>query len=265
MLKLLLIRHGESTSNRDRRMSGQDDVPLTPHGHRQCQHLATWLYQQRWQPSHIYTSPLRRTVESVTELLSPWQWQPPSNWAPAFEAATISRTAIAPPPTSLINQGPYPPPQLMTAAHLQEFQAGILTGLTWSEAQQRYPDLCQKLETSRDWVPIPEAETPHYGRQRAEAFVDQLLQNHQNGDAVWVMSHQWLLEHLLAALLGGDRTWQIPMPNTAIFEIWLDRDRWTQPGMSQFISDLWQIKHFNATPHLTAIVARETAISREPP
>ncbi|WP_204139014.1 histidine phosphatase family protein [Halomicronema sp. CCY15110] len=251
MLKLLLMRHGESTSNRDRRMAGQDDAPLTEHGHQQCQQLATWLYDQDWQPSHIYSSPLRRAVESMTDLLQPWQWQLSTE-----AARTGSQAAIAAPndwlPVSLLARGKQVPPAVFFAAQLCEFQVGILTGLTWAEAQQRYPDLCEALVTSLDWLPIPQAETPRQGRQRAEAFITQLLSRHRNGDAVWVVAHQWILEHLVAALMGGDRTWQITMSNTALFEFWLDCDRWAQTDMARHTSTLWQIQRFNECPHLSS-------------
>lgn len=249
MLKLLLMRHGESTSNRDRRITGKDNASLTDSGHQQCRQLAAWLYQQGWQPTHIYSSPLNRALESLEELLQPWQWQ-----------LQFERTLDQPPgvgkhsdevrPLPLLAQGPQAPPPCFTSTHLQEFHAGILTGLTWSEAQQRYPDLCLALETNRDWVPIPAAETPYQGKQRAQTFIEHLLLTHRNGDAVWVMAHQWILEHLIAVLLGGDRTWQITMPNTALFEFWLDCDLWSQVGMTRHISDLWQIKRFNDCPHL---------------
>lgn len=248
MLKLLLMRHGESTSNRDRRMTGREDSALTPLGQQQCQQLADWLYQQRWQPSHIYSSPLRRSLASVAALLTPWQWQLPTplvtNWT--GEPWGDRSAPLAVPVTPL---GSEAPPPLTLSPQLQEFDAGILTGLTWAAAQQQYPDLCRALMTSADWVPIPEAETPLQGRQRAQQFIDLVLQTHGNGDRVWVMSHQWLLEHLIAALLGGDRTWQIAMPNTALFEFWLDRDRWEQSGMATGISDLWQIQRFGDRPH----------------
>ena len=155
MLKLLFIRHGESTGNRAQRMSGHATDRLTAQGQRQCQQLARHLYQQGWRPSHIYSSPLQRALDSVAELAKVWQWQlsgptmPPVVPAPSGAPAQQLTAARA---------GDLP--QLSIMPHLQEFDAGILTGLTWREAQQQYPDLCQALETSHDWVPIPHAETP---------------------------------------------------------------------------------------------------------
>lgn len=253
MLKLLFIRHGESEGNRDRRMTGRDDSRLTETGHRQCQQLAAWLHQHPWRPTHIYSSPLRRTVQSVADLIVPWQWQLPNA---ATTPANREQATGKGHPDSQLPLVPLSnadvPPSLTLSPLLQEFDAGILTGLTWSEARQQYPDLCQRLETCPDWVPIPQAETPLQGRQRAAQFIEQLLHVHDSGQAIWVVSHQWILEHLVAALLGCDRTWQATMPNTALFEFWLDRDRWYLDTMSRHISDHWQIKRFNDCPHMNS-------------
>ncbi|MEO1094886.1 MAG: histidine phosphatase family protein [Cyanobacteria bacterium J06638_28] len=249
-LKLLFIRHGESTGNQDKRMASHLDDNLTAIGHHQCQQLAQYLYKQSWVPSHIYTSPLRRAVESLTHLLEPWAWtlpdtfnlgvQPLDLWQPivAIDEASPGRTTVN-------------PPKIRVSDTLMEFQAGILTGLTWPEAKQRYPSLCDALETSADWVPIPQAETPQAGRDRAWQFIQPLLQTQGPDDAVWLMSHHWIMEHLIAVLLGCDRTWQLTIPNTALFEFWIDRDRWFEADIAPNISSFWQIKRFGECPHLS--------------
>ncbi|MEO0987794.1 MAG: histidine phosphatase family protein [Cyanobacteria bacterium J06639_14] len=250
MLKLLFIRHGESTGNQAHRMTGQSDDHLTYLGQQQCQELAQYLYRQEWSPSHVYTSPLRRAVESLACLLEPWEWSLPDEVRsahPIQEPITINKT-------TLVGDGQtLSPPPIKVSGHLQEFHAGILTGLTWPEAKYQYPMLCQTLETSLDWVPIPNAETPLDGRRRAHDFIQQLLANHQNDHRIWVISHHWIMEHLIATLMGCDRTWQMTIPNTALFEFWIDCDRWTQGGMNLGLSTLWQIKRFGDCPHLSRL------------
>lgn len=246
MLKLLLIRHGESTGNQAQRMAGLSNDGLTAKGLHQCYQLGKVLRQRDWHPSHIYSSPLRRAVASVAAFVDPWQWELPNPLAASAQPeegdfALLSASADA-----------LPPPILHISKHLQEFDAGVLTGLTWREAKERYPDLCRALETSSDWVPIPQAETPISGRNRAQAFIQQLLATHHNQDAIWVVSHHWIMEHLVACLLGCDRTWQLQIANTALFEFWLDRDRWSDNGIHRGISDLWQIKRFGDCQHLNA-------------
>ena len=271
MLKLLFIRHGESTGNRDQQIGHlQDDLTLT--GQQQCRQLAQYLYQQDWQPTHIYTSPLYRAIRSVAYLLEPWEWLLPIELLPVESLPMTSLPVHSLPLKSLtvealensslpldqdIGAASYrrPTPQLTVSKHLMEFQAGILMGLTWAEAKSHYPDLCHTLETVSDWVPIPQAETPVEGRERADQLVQQLLTHHAANEAIWIMSHHWIMEHLIASLMGCDRTWRFSIPNTALFEFWLDRDRWFQTGTALSISDYWQIKRFCDCPHLSKSVA----------
>ena len=228
-------------------MAGLSDDDLTSTGRQQCQQLAQALWQQDWQPSHIYCSPLRRALNSVAELVQPWGWQ--LSLTPILQT-NLNRVdwAIRPQKTSCTDEGL---PQLTVAKQLQEFDVGLLTGLTWQEAQERYPELCQALETSSEWVAIPDAESPHAGRDRATRFIQKMLAYHHNQDMIWVMSHHWIMEHLIAAVMGCDRTWKIHIPNTALFEFWIDHDRWLDREVNRGISDLWQIKKFGDCHHLS--------------
>ena len=243
-MKLLLIRHGESVGNREARMAGHTADPLTATGHHQVSQLAQWLRQQNWCPTAIYSSPLRRAVETVAGLVTPWGWDAANVLAamidPAISPASLTLTA---------------PSTRHVAVHfspaLMEFQAGIFTGLTWAEAQAHYPTLCHRLETEPDWLPIPHAETPQQGRDRAQQLIHDLLHRHEPDDALWIISHHWILEHLIAALMGCDRTWQLSIPNTALFEFSLDLTRWHQATMTRWTSDLWQVRRFGTCPHLS--------------
>jgi 2,3-bisphosphoglycerate-dependent phosphoglycerate mutase len=58
------------------------------------------------------------------------------------------------------------------------------------------------------------------------------------------------MEHLIACVLECDRTWQIAIPNTALFEFWIDRDRWSNSGMTLGINTFWQIRRFSDLTHL---------------
>lgn len=210
MLKLLLIRHGESVGNAEGRMMGQRDDPLTPLGQAQARRLAAALAEAGL--AHIYVSPLQRAAETAAAL------------------------------------PPLPPLTLTYLDDLKEFQNGVFAGLTWNDAKARYPALCQRLVSSSDWIAIPEAETLQDGRDRAERVVRQLL-THHNGERIAVISHQWILQQIVAVLLGCDRTWGIPWRHTGIVELRLDRDRWAQADQA-LNSALWQIQRFNDVSHL---------------
>lgn len=218
-LKLLLIRHAESIGNQQQRMQGWAEFELSELGSRQAAVLASRLVEEQWQPTHVYSSSLIRARQTTEILLQPF--------------LAVENQAIA----------------LEFVDDLREFQTGIFQGLTWAEARAAYPDLCDQLETCADWIPIPGAETLQTGRDRAHRFVYQLLDRHGNPDRVWIISHHWILQQLIAVLLGSDRTWGITIPPTALFEFWLDRDRWPCTDQNRFNSTLWQIRRFNDAQH----------------
>jgi 2,3-bisphosphoglycerate-dependent phosphoglycerate mutase len=221
VLKLLLVRHAQSVGNVEGRMEGTSSTGLTELGRHQAIALGQALAAQGWLPTHSYCSPLERATATLAHLragLGP---------------------AAAHGPTTLLDD-------------LKEYDAGIFTGLTWATAQQRYPDLCHRLETSLDWHPIPQAETPQQGQARSQRVVDRLLE-HGNGDRLLVLSHHWILQQVIARLLGSDRAWGLPMANTGCFELWIDRDRWDDDGPNRLNTELWRIRRFNDTGHLGAV------------
>lgn len=243
-LKILLIRHGQSQGNVEGRMEGWSSTGLTDLGRQQAQQLGQRLGQENQYPTQIYCSPLQRATETLAAMASEL-WSTVEIPAPAISISEIPMPEI-----------PIPEIPVPTVFHddLRENHQGILTGLTWAEAQAQYPDLCQRLETSLDWVPIPEAESWLDGHQRAQRFVDNLLQQHRNGDQVWVISHQWIFQHIFACLLGSERTWGISFGHTAITELWLDRDRWFEADLNQRLNtELWRIQRFNDASHIQGI------------
>lgn len=71
MTTLLLIRHGQSSTNAGRVFTGQLDVPLTDTGKEQAEKTAAFL-RQRWEIDRIYASDLcraRDTAECLSALL----------------------------------------------------------------------------------------------------------------------------------------------------------------------------------------------------
>ncbi len=222
-LQLLFIRHAQSLGNQTQQMEGQADSALSPLGQTQAQQLGAYLLAHTEPATHIYTSPLQR----------------------AHQTATILRSHLVQP--AVTGNGAVLP---ISASALQEGHQGILQGLTWVEATSRYPELAQRLLNSLDWLPIPGAESPAQVRRRAQDFLDYLLEHHQNGDRLWIVSHSWLLQHLVACVLGCDRSWQINIPNTSLFEFWIDCDRWDRTDQTRYNTELWQIHRFNDCLHL---------------
>ncbi|MFQ3616197.1 MAG: histidine phosphatase family protein [Cyanobacteriota bacterium] len=226
----MFIRHAESVGNVERRMQGHADYDLTDRGRQQARQLAERLWKKGHPPSKIYSSPLKRAAQTAEILL-----QAGSALAQITSHSPAER-----------------PSNIEYVEELLEFQNGIFKGLTWEEARERYPEFCETLEASPDWIPAPGAETLQDGRDRAQRFIQRLLAQHHNGETLWIVTHGWILQHLIAAMLGSDRTWHVSIKNTAVFEFWLERSRWALPpdNPNRWNSDLWQIRRFNDTTHL---------------
>ena len=289
---------------------------LTPQGYHQALALGHHLAQPAPQtvpptlgptapPTHLYSSPARRTQQTLSALLwayrftlhgatwadlqQPWQGrsQPTDQDCLDFFALDAADRPVHDPylDNSRLDDRPNhdrPPDQFQLDDRLQEINNGIFCGLTWTQAQQQYPDLCQQLLHSPDWVPIPQAETPQQCHDRAQAWI-QTVTKLPPGSHIWAMTHGGILPYLWAALLGSDRTWGFTAAHTACFELCWDGDRWqsvthpsaihpnptqpnpTQPSQTQpstpqphntrHNTTLWHIAQFNNTDHYRLLSA----------
>lgn len=215
-LTLLFIRHAESVGNAQGRMMGHLDDALSETGLDQAVRLADRL--RTHPPTHMYSSPIARTRQTA-ELLQ----------------------------RSLPNDSSI---SIQYVDELKEFQNGIFQGLTWAEASDRYPDLCRALESSLTWIPIPGAESWEQGRDRAQRFIAKLLDSHQDGDRLWIVTHSWILQHLISSLMGCDRTWGFTADYTSIFEFQIWRSHWSLHDQNLGNTELWKIRSFNDSQHL---------------
>ncbi|HIK56432.1 MAG TPA: histidine phosphatase family protein [Synechococcales cyanobacterium M55_K2018_004] len=245
LLKLMFVRHAQSVGNQQKRMQGWGEFPLSDEGRGQAEKLAQRLLAEAWHPTHIYSSPLKRAAQTAEILLARFLAEP----LPAAVSDLVDGEIDAPFDV-LTRWGDRSEIQVTYADELKEFQNGILTGLTWAEARSQYPELCERLEASPDWIQIPGAESLHDARSRAQRFIHQVIHQHSGGDCVLVVTHSWILQHLIAELLGSDRSWRIPARNTALFEFWIERSRWPKNDHNRFNTDLWQIRRFNDHQHL---------------
>ncbi|QLE66017.1 Phosphoglycerate mutase [Furfurilactobacillus rossiae] len=65
MVELVIIRHGESTANRDNIYTGWTDVPLTPKGIEQAQQAGKILAATGLQFTDVHTSLLQRAIQTT--------------------------------------------------------------------------------------------------------------------------------------------------------------------------------------------------------
>ncbi|MDW8122848.1 MAG: histidine phosphatase family protein [Armatimonadota bacterium] len=123
-----LIRHGETEWNRDDRLLGKTDLPLNDRGRRQAARLAQRLSNVPL--TALYTSPLKRAVETATAIAS---------------VHSLNVTVIE---------------------SLREIDYGEWEGMTLQEAAERFPDLETKRRTDplRFQAPGGEAFEDFIGR-----------------------------------------------------------------------------------------------------
>jgi broad specificity phosphatase PhoE len=181
-LKLLVLRHGETDSVRERRFTGWRDVPLTDGGRRQCEAAARAL--EGTIVAAIYASPLDRTRTSAEIVAKPHLLDVRVD--PAF----------------------------------REIGFGDWEGLTRDEAAARYPEAWQVWRTAPSRFVAPGGEPLAAVAQRVAAGVEALRTAH-DGQTVVLVTHAIVTRLIvLAALgLGPDRLWSVDASPAGLSEL----------------------------------------------
>ena len=190
-MRLLLIRHAESVGNAENRFQGQQDYPLTERGQEQARRLAARLQDRHL--DHIYTSPLLR-ADQTAQLLA------------EAKGMTVS-----------------PLPAVM------EYHFGHLSGLSWTEIQERHPELAAAQRTRGAWyVPWPGEEGREVFRERVCTALWALEIDHPR-DTIAVITHGGVVAVFCQSVLGLDLDRRAPfvVENTSIFEVEIRESRGT--------------------------------------
>ena len=82
MTKLVLLRHGESTWNRDNRFTGWTDVPLSAVGEREARKAGQILFANGYRFDQAYTSLLKRAIKTLDLVLEELD----QSWIPVFKS-----------------------------------------------------------------------------------------------------------------------------------------------------------------------------------
>lgn len=160
---LYLIRHGQVAKSRPRSYHGQLDVPLSPLGHRQMDRLAEWAASMEL--SAVYCSDLQRT---------------------RLGADLVGRRCAVP---------------VSAMPVLREKHFGLWEGLTYEEAEARFPAEWQTwLADPWDARP-PEGETYREVEARVIPFVRRLMREHA-GQAVLILAHGGVNRVIVCRALG---------------------------------------------------------------
>ena len=165
MTRWFLVRHGETEWNRDGRIQGHSDVPMSDMGREQARRTAERLAHVAF--SAAYASDLVRARETAEIILA---------------------------------RNPAPPPLQLDAA-LRELSFGQLEGLSWAEIRSTHPRIAGRLEgTDSDLDLAPaEGESLHDAFARQRGFLERV--SGQQG-SVLVAGHGGTLRVLAMLLLG---------------------------------------------------------------
>jgi uncharacterized phosphatase len=166
-VELTLVRHGQSTSNRDGILQGQTDAPLSELGRRQAAQIAAWFRDRSITWDVMYTSPLVRAHDT---------------------GLIIARVLGREPP--------------IDDPDLQEIHAGSMQGKTGGELRRDHPSFYTRaIDGLGDYSEFG-GESYSVVQQRVQRFIKKLTERHREGDQrVLAVSHGGLLFHLAKALI----------------------------------------------------------------
>src|SRR5262245_4945596 len=167
--QILLIRHGQSEGNAERRFGGHTATPLSSRGHRQAQATAEALASEPL--TAIYSSDLARAMQTATPLAR-------------LTGLRVEATEA-----------------------FRERSVGVMEGLTFEDAAQKHPEQYAAL-LRRDFEHVlTGGESYRQLLDRAWQKLDKIIKQHKGGTIV-VFSHTGticiLALHLIGALDSPD-------------------------------------------------------------
>lgn len=187
MLSIVMVRHGETNSNKKGTYLGWTDVDLNEKGLLQARIARDKLKDQKF--DGVYSSPLMRTA----------------------------RTA------QIINE--YINANIVYSNKLKERNFGIWDNLTFEEITSNHCEEAQKWHS--DWINycIKDGESAIFTYNRVASFVNELLMEKKEGKFL-VVSHLGSIRFLLAYLLGLkiEDSWRFRVDNCGICRVDIEDD-----------------------------------------
>jgi alpha-ribazole phosphatase/probable phosphoglycerate mutase len=170
--RMVLVRHGQPVEETRGRCYGRLDVGLSPTGRMQAARSARFLAEAPL--LRIYASPRQRALESAAPL------------------AELKAMAVD------------------TENAFREIDFGLFEGLTYEEAEQRYPEVYAEWMAHPTRVRFPRGESYPEMRERVMAAGRELRTRHK-GETFVLVSHGGVNRTLLADALG--------MPDANLFRL----------------------------------------------
>ncbi|MBQ8965013.1 histidine phosphatase family protein [Ruminococcus sp.] len=197
-MRLLIIRHGESEADILHVHEGRADFELTEKGHRQAEAAAEYI-AKNYAPDRIYHSTLKRAAQT---------------------AAHIAEKTGAP---------------LRAEEKLMEFGNGLLAGLGYDEAREKYPPVKAAPHEA-----FYEQETALGFRYRAEFMLSKILSENPPDSTIAVVTHGGMINQLYRAFLRipHDGDYGFRSGDCCIHE-WLAEDNKRQIIRANFVPEIY--------------------------
>ena len=190
LTRICLVRHGETEWNAERRIQGQIDIGLNAAGLRQAEAAGRWLKAAGI--SALYASDLKRA------------------WA--------TGQAIG----QAVGVQPVPVPEL------RERRYGIFEGLTYAEAESRYPEGYAAFEGRNADYAFEHGESLKVMYERVTGKLKELAQRHL-GESIVVVVHGGVLDVINRFVRGNplEMPRDFLIPNAGVNWVALQDGRWT--------------------------------------
>jgi len=192
--EIILIRHGETEWNSQKRMQGHSNSDLSEVGRGQIQALGELMKNVSF--DHIYSSDslrTRQTAEAITQ---------------------------------------YSGHTLQFDQRIREKNLGVFEGLTSTEAKERHPEIYRLFKTAGANYVIDEGESTQQLLERALEFIEEIRLRHPQ-ERVVMVTHGGVVRVLMKYALGLsiDSPTRFIIKNTGIFGlIWNENWLVTQMG-----------------------------------
>lgn len=191
MVRIILVRHGETTWNIEGRYQGQEDTPLSQRGLQQGQLLAEAL--KNIPVDLCISSPLQRSYQTCKF------------------CADLHQLPVA------------------TDVRLTEINHGLWEGVLATDIAKQYPEEFALWHTQPNLVQMPGAggETLEDVRRRVREAFDEYAQKY-DGKTMLVAAHDAVNKAIICDLLGlgMEHFWQIKQDNTCINVLEYNNGTW---------------------------------------
>jgi probable phosphoglycerate mutase len=175
MTELVLVRHGVTDWNREKRLQGHTDVALNQEGREQALCVASALQTEVF--TAFYSSDLRRALETAQAVAN--------------------------------GRGQH----VHTQRELRERHYGVFEGIAQQELPQRFPQAYADWKGRKAQAALPGGESLHDFYQRIRTHLQRLAQQH-HGQRIFIATHGGVLDCVYRLCTGfplsAPRAWELP-------------------------------------------------------